>query len=270
MSATSSAGTAVAPASRSTAPRARGRARRSSRPGSAMHRAEQPRALLAARALEARLPRVVRAAPRRVGQRALEVRTVVEQRVVPLPRRDALARGLLAPPPRRAARSRDRARRRGRRTARAGRRCARWSRGRPTGRPKANASTPAAVAGPMPGSARSAASSAGQRRGRLPPRVGHDLLGGALECDRAAVVAETLPRLEHGLERCGGERLECGEVGEPLLEAALDARDLRLLQHHLADEHRVRVARAAPREVAVELAPLLGDERDELRRCAGC
>ena len=35
-----------------------------------------------------------------------------------------------------------------------------------------------------------------------------------------------------------------------------DARDLGLLQHHLAHEHRIRVVGPAPREVAVELAPL--------------
>ena len=47
----------------------------------------------------------------------------------------------------------------------------------------------------------------------------------------------------------GGRRgLRIGEPGEERRPHLLDARDLRLLQHHLGDEHRPPVTRRAPRQ----------------------
>ena len=67
----------------------------------------------------------------------------------------------------------------------------------------------------------------------------------------AAVVAESLPVLEDFLFTCLGE---CGDVGKalhPFYEIVAHGRNLRLLQHGLADTHRVRV----PQGVQVDRPP---------------
>ena len=73
---------------------------------------------------------------------------------------------------------------------------------------------------------------------------------GAVQAERAPVVAEPLPLADHVRRRTRRERLgrrPALEPGEPARDHALD---LRLLQHHLADEDRVRIARLPPRQIA--------------------
>ena len=71
-----------------------------------------------------------------------------------------------------------------------------------------------------------------------------------MERERAIVVAEALPLEDH----LGGRRRSGCLDGRPPFEPARVARhdplDLRLLQHDLADEDRVRVARASPGKLA--------------------
>ena len=77
--------------------------------------------------------------------------------------------------------------------------------------------------------------------------------------ERPAVIAEALPLVEHVGRVGGGQVGNAGEPCKPTLPAAVHAAHLRLLQHDLADPDLVGVSRAAPRQVAVELAPLLAD-----------
>jgi hypothetical protein len=71
-----------------------------------------------------------------------------------------------------------------------------------------------------------------------------------MKTQAAPVVAEPLPREDH----VGGRRCRKRLDGRPPLEpgeiAGNDALDLGLLQHHLRDEDRVRVACPSPREIA--------------------
>src|SRR4029077_9086858 len=77
-----------------------------------------------------------------------------------------------------------------------------------------------------------------------------------VQADGPAVVAEPLPRNDHLCSRSTGQRLDGRPALEPRLPARDDAIDLRLLQHHLADEDGVRVAGVAPGQIAtVRLEP---------------
>jgi len=78
-----------------------------------------------------------------------------------------------------------------------------------------------------------------------------DLACGRVQVAGARVVAEAGPLREHVVERRGGERAERRKLREPALPVRDDGRDARLLEHHLADPDRVRVARAAPRQVSL-------------------
>ena len=95
---------------------------------------------------------------------------------------------------------------------------------------------------------------AGQLGQVVRPPVGRDVLRGAVQADRAPVVAEALPLDDHVRGRRGCERLD----GRPALEPGPPARDhavdLRLLQHDLAHQDRVGIRRLAPREIAPVLA----------------
>ena len=77
-----------------------------------------------------------------------------------------------------------------------------------------------------------------------------ELAGCLVERDRATVVAEALPGADHVCPR------GCSEVcrGRPTFEPRSPPFDhaihLCLLEHHLADEDRVRVARVPPRQIA--------------------
>ena len=176
-------------------------------PGSGHDRAQQLRALLAAAALEPRLRRVMRAAPGRVGQLALELRAVVEQRVVPGARRDALARGLVD-------RGRDE-----RHQLAVGDAVAVGEQLVQEDRPHVRLEVDAGqLERERAHAGRGGRPDAGQRpqRGLVARQLAteplDDLLGGALERDGPAVVAEALPRAQHRLERRGGERVERREL----------------------------------------------------------
>ena len=110
----------------------------------------------------------------------------------------------------------------------------------------------AAVYGPMPGSS---VRSSGQPCSAIAQR-------GAVEVERAPVVAEPLPGADHVAGRRCGERRRIGPALEPLEPARDHALDLRLLQHHLADEDRVRVARLRQGRSR----PLLGPRQQQLSR----
>jgi len=109
-----------------------------------------------------------------------------------------------------------------------------------TSRPSAKFATAAAVYGP----------DAGELGEVVRPAVRCDVLRGAKEVEAAAVVPEPLPGSDDVRGRCRSERLGGGPTLEPIDVARHDAFHLRLLQHHLGDEDRVRVARVPPRQVA--------------------
>ena len=91
---------------------------------------------------------------------------------------------------------------------------------------------------------------AGKRRQVVGPAVTRDRLGGAVEIDGAPVVSQPLPLSNHvGCRRCG-ERLGRRPALEPREVPGHDAVDLRLLEHDLGHEDRVRVARPSPGQVA--------------------
>lgn len=93
-----------------------------------------------------------------------------------------------------------------------------------------------------------------QSRRRRRPARRCDGGTGALEVDGAAVVAQPGPRSDHIGGRRRGQRRRRRPTLQPDGVAGDDAGDLRLLEHHLGDEDRVRVARPAPRQVAAVCA----------------
>ena len=101
---------------------------------------------------------------------------------------------------------------------------------------------------------RRVAADAGQLGQIVRPAVRRDLLRGAVEVERAPVVAEPLPLADHVRRRSGGERVHRRPALEPALPARHDAVDLRLLRHHLGDEDRVRIAGPPPGQIAPVLA----------------
>jgi hypothetical protein len=66
----------------------------------------------------------------------------------------------------------------------------------------------------------------------------------------AAVVAESLPEAQHLLFGGGGQVAQGGEGVQEAVEVRHDGGDGRLLKHDLADPDVVRVAAAAPGQVA--------------------
>src|SRR5256712_4923642 len=87
-----------------------------------------------------------------------------------------------------------------------------------------------------------------------------------MEIPGACVIPESVPCLAHRFRPRARERLE---IGKPLEKSRIvlgDPADLRLLQHHFRDEHAVRIARPAPREIA-RGAGVPGEEL--LRKCLG-
>jgi hypothetical protein len=79
------------------------------------------------------------------------------------------------------------------------------------------------------------------------------------QISRARVVAEARPDLEHVIERRGRERRHRREPRHPALPVRDHGGDARLLQHDLADPDRVRIARAAPRQVPLHLRVVRDD-----------
>jgi hypothetical protein len=91
------------------------------------------------------------------------------------------------------------------------------------------------------------------------PAVGGDASCCAVQVERAAVVAEPLPRTDDVRSGRGRKNLDRWPALEPSEVARDDARDLGLLEHDLGDEDRVRVARLSPGEVAAA-APVPDEE----------
>ncbi len=95
--------------------------------------------------------------------------------------------------------------------------------------------------------ARARAARAGTRPAPPPPRA-------PVQVHRPAVVAQAAPRRDDVGRRRRGQRLDRRPALEPGQIARHDPRDLRLLQHHLRDEDRVRVVGAPPGQIARVLA----------------
>src|SRR5437773_9933419 len=81
-----------------------------------------------------------------------------------------------------------------------------------------------------------------------------DLLRGLLQVARAAVITKAGPQPQHFLFRRSGERVEIGEAFEKPFVIGNPRGDTRLLQHDFRQPHAIRVARAAPGQVALEMA----------------
>src|SRR2546428_2062759 len=71
-----------------------------------------------------------------------------------------------------------------------------------------------------------------------------------MEIPGAGIIAQAIPRLPHRLRPRARERLQIGEPPENPRIVLRHPADLRLLQHHFRDEHSIRIARPAPREIA--------------------
>ena len=82
------------------------------------------------------------------------------------------------------------------------------------------------------------------------PAVRRDLLRGAVQRERAPVVAEALPLADHVAGRGGRERLDGRPALEPALPARHDALHLRLLRHDFRDQDRVRIPGLPPGQIA--------------------
>ena len=89
-----------------------------------------------------------------------------------------------------------------------------------------------------------------------------------MQVPRAAVVAKARPLAENLAEWSAGERSQRREPPEKPPVRGQNAGDLRLLQHHLADENAVRIARAAPGKVAAG-PPVPGEDAPTKRRRNG-
>ena len=120
-----------------------------------------------------------------------------------------------------------------------------------TSSPNAKQRRAAAVYGPTPGSS---VRSSGQP-------VGGDPVRSPLELHCAPVVAEPLPLSNDTGRRGRRERLDARPALEPRQVARNDSLDLRLLEHHLRDEDRVRVTGPAPRKIAAVLLEPVEQER---------
>ena len=89
-------------------------------------------------------------------------------------------------------------------------------------------------------------------------------LRGALQGQRATVVAQALPGREHVSYACGRQRVNRRKTLHPLLEVVRNTGGLSLLQHDLADQNGVGVTSLAPGKIAVQLRALRGNGADEI------
>ena len=116
-------------------------------------------------------------------------------------------------------------------------------------------------------------------RVRTNPRKGVESRDGAREarrvspCDpvqisRPTVVAEARPFAEHLAERSAGQGPKGRESLQKTPVREEDTGDLRLLEHHLADEDAVRIAGVSPRKVAPR--PPVPREDAPAKRRVGC
>ena len=81
------------------------------------------------------------------------------------------------------------------------------------------------------------------------------------------MLAEPLPSADYIGRRDGGERLRGRPASEPVEVVRNDALDLGLLEHDLAHEDRIRVARVPPGEISTSLREPL--EQQPLHACEG-
>ena len=86
-----------------------------------------------------------------------------------------------------------------------------------------------------------------------------------VQISRARVVPEPRPRGENIIERRLRERADRRKLRHPAFPVRDHRLDARLLQHDLADPDRVRIARAAPREISAHRRVVRDDRaRDDL------
>ena len=74
-------------------------------------------------------------------------------------------------------------------------------------------------------------------------------LCGRAEITSSRVIAETLPGAQDFLLRRGGKSGEIGEASHPLIIEWEDRGDLRLLEHKLGHQDRVRISGTTPGEI---------------------
>ena len=96
---------------------------------------------------------------------------------------------------------------------------------------------------------------------KLPAPIPYDPLSGIVERQSASVVAHALPSVQNIGRRGLGKRLHSRKAIEPHRHARLHARHLRLLQHDLGEPDDIRVARSAPRKVAITQDPFRTNHR---------
>jgi hypothetical protein len=87
----------------------------------------------------------------------------------------------------------------------------------------------------------------------LRPALRRHLLCGAVKVEAAPVVAQSLPGTNDVRHRRRGEGFGRRPALQPLEVPREDPLDLRLLQHDLRDENRVRISRPSPGQVAAVL-----------------
>jgi hypothetical protein len=103
------------------------------------------------------------------------------------------------------------------------------------------------------------AADSGQLRQILGPAAVGDLASCPMKIQGPPVVSESLPGANHVGGRSGRERLHRRPALEPRKVTGNDPRDLRLLEHDLGDQDRVRIAGPPPRKIA----PVLGEPGEQ-------
>ena len=101
--------------------------------------------------------------------------------------------------------------------------------------------------------------------GHAPGVFGGTYIGGALQRERAAVVAQALPFLDHIGRARRRERVNRGEMVQKPFPSGKHARHLRLLQHGFRNPNGIRIARIAPGKIAVQRASRLAHPCLEFR-----
>ena len=96
---------------------------------------------------------------------------------------------------------------------------------------------------------------------KLPAPILYDPLSGPMKRQSASVVAHALPSVQNIGRRSLSERLNSRKAIEPRRHTRLYARHLRLLQHDLGEPDDIRVARSAPRKVAITQNPFRTNHR---------
>ena len=229
------------------------------RPLGRKHDAHHFRSLLTTRPLERALPRVVRAATGGVAERGLQMRAIIEQRIIPRP-------GVI----RRARRTNERLELFVPNALFIGKKLMQKHctdvglqiHCRTVARERDNA-------------CRRCRTDAGKRLelvdrfGQLPPEILRADLACALESECAAVVAKPLP-FAHDVRRARARQgIGRGELCQEALPPAEHTLHLRLLEHHLGDQHCIGVVDIPPGQIAVEPRTLAAHQSNERLRGGG-